>query len=51
MQVNVSQLLKEPVGSTREHEIDTVARLTEDGKEQPVKGTARFLRTQRGILH
>jgi uncharacterized protein len=50
MQINVSQLLKEPIGSTRDYEINTTANITDDGQERPVRGKARLLRIQRGIL-
>ena len=50
MEINVSQLLQEPIGSTREYEIDEVADITGDGKESKVQGECRLLRTQRSIL-
>jgi uncharacterized protein len=49
MQINVSQLLRENIGSTRECEIDEVADIG-NGKENLFKGRAKLLRTQRGIL-
>ena len=49
MQINVSQLLREPIGSTRDHQINEVADIG-DGKECPVQGEVRLLRTQRSIL-
>jgi uncharacterized protein len=50
MQINVSQLLQEPIGSTREYEIDDPADILGDGKEYNVKGHCRLTRTRRGIL-
>jgi uncharacterized protein len=50
MQINVSQLLQEPIGSTREHEVDAAADITGDGKEYKVKGQCRLMRTRLGIL-
>jgi uncharacterized protein len=45
---NVVTLLQEPVGSTREYEIDDSVPL--DGTAQDVRGHVRFDRTPRGIL-
>jgi len=50
MEVNVSQLLQEPVGSTREYKIDEAADIIGDGKEYRVQGKCGLLRTRRGIL-
>ncbi len=50
MQINVSQLLQEPIGSTREYEINDPAEIIGDGKEDNVRGKCRLLRTQRSIL-
>jgi uncharacterized protein len=50
MQINVSQLLQEPVGSTREYEIDEAAEIIGDGREYQIKGQCRLLRTPRSIL-
>jgi len=49
MQINVSQLLREPIGSTRDYEINEVADI-DNGKDNPFKGNVKLLRTQRGIL-
>ena len=49
MQINVSQLLREPIGSTREYQVNEVADIG-DGKDCPVQGEARLLRTQRSVL-
>ena len=50
MQINVSQLLREPIGSTREHGVNEVADISGDGKGFLVQGDVRLLRTQRSIL-
>jgi uncharacterized protein len=50
MQINVSQLLQEPVGSTREYEINAAAEIIDDGKEYDVRGKCQLMRTQRSIL-
>jgi uncharacterized protein len=50
MQINVSQLLQEPIGSTREYEINEAAEIISDGKEYNVQGKCHLLRTQRSIL-
>jgi len=51
VQYNVSTLLREPVGSTREHEIDDAFVI--DGEQphrQEVRGRARLLKTKAGVL-
>jgi uncharacterized protein len=50
MQLNVSQLLQEPVGSTREYEIDEAADIIGDGQKYAVRGECRLLHLQRSIL-
>jgi uncharacterized protein len=50
MELNVSQLLQEPVGSTREYKFDEAADIIGDGKEYKVQGECGLLRTRRGIL-
>jgi uncharacterized protein len=50
MQINVSQLLQEPVGSTREYEIDTADDIIDDGHTYGVRGKCQLMRTQRSIL-
>jgi uncharacterized protein len=50
MQINVSQLLQEPIGTTRECEINEAAEIIGDGKEYNVQGKCQLLRTQRSIL-
>lgn len=48
MQFNVSTLLKEHIGATREHAIDGALKI--DGRAQRVKGSVRFDRTKDGVL-
>ena len=48
MQFNVSSLLKEPTGASREYEIDDDVPI--DGKPRRLRGRARFDRTTGGIL-
>ncbi|OGO21446.1 MAG: hypothetical protein A2144_03310 [Chloroflexi bacterium RBG_16_50_9] len=50
MQVNVSQLLREPVGSTRDYEINEIAGISGDDGGCPVTGKVRLMRTPRSIL-
>jgi uncharacterized protein len=50
MQINVSQLLQEPIGSTRDYQVNEVVDIAGNGKDSLVQGEARFLRTQRSIL-
>jgi uncharacterized protein len=48
LQYNVATLLREPVGSTREHDIDDDALIKEERRR--VEGHASFLRTNAGVL-
>ena len=50
MQINVSQLLQEPIGSTREYQINEAAEIIGDDEEYTVQGKCHLLRTQRSIL-
>ncbi len=51
LQFNVSSLLKEPVGSTREYEVDGRALIDEDGPTmRDVTGHVKLLRTNEGVL-
>lgn len=50
MEINVSQLLKEPIGSSRKYKIDETIDIAGDGHESPVSGDVGLLRTQRGVL-
>ena len=51
LRYNVSTLLREPIGSTREYDIEDVV-LVDDGapRQERVAGTATFLRTKHGVL-
>jgi uncharacterized protein len=49
MQINVSQLLREPIGATRDYQINEVADI-DDNKGCLVQGECHLLRTQRSIL-
>ena len=48
--MNVSQLLRDPIGSTRDFKIDELIDITSDGKSHKIQGECRLLRTQRSIL-
>lgn len=48
VRVNVSQLLQEPIGATREYEVD--AEINIAGGPSPVRGQVALTRTDRGIL-
>lgn len=50
MLINVSQLLQEPIGSTRADETNEAADIIGDGKKYTVQGDCHLLRTQRSIL-
>ena len=50
MQINVSQLLQEPIGSERDYQFDEVVDITGDGKDEQVQGECSLLRTQRSVL-
>ena len=50
MEINVSQLLQDPIGSTRDYQIDEVADIAGDGKANKIKGECSLLRIQRSIL-
>ena len=51
MDMNVSQLLREPIGSTREYDIDEDIDIGGDKTTtNRIKGTCSLLRTQRSIL-
>jgi uncharacterized protein len=50
MQINVAQLLREPIGSVRDYEIEKVMDITGDGVSRPVKGHVRLMRTNRSLL-
>jgi len=50
MQINVAQLLRAPIGSTRDYEVSKVINVTGDGNGSLVEGKVRLMRTDRGIL-
>jgi uncharacterized protein len=50
MQINVSQLLKEPIGSSRSYQVNVTLDVTDDGTKTKVEGEVRLMRTNRGIL-
>jgi len=51
MDMNVSLLLREPIGSTREYDIDEVIDFTGEGKtENRIKGACTLLRTLNSVL-
>lgn len=50
MQINVSQLLKEPIGTTRDYKVSEIVDVTGDGNSRKIRGEVSLLRTQRGIL-
>lgn len=50
MRINVSQQLKEPVGSTRNYEVSEIIDVTGDGNSSTVQGEVSLIRTNRGIL-
>ena len=49
MWLNVSQLLKAPIGAIRDYEVNEVVDIVNDGSSQ-VKGEVGLIRTNRGIL-
>jgi len=50
MAINVSQLLKEPVGSLRRYQIDEAVEIVEGDGNCPVRGEVDLMRTDRSIL-
>ncbi len=50
MDMNVSQLLREPIGATRDYDIDETVDVTGEGKKNRVTGACNMMRTQRSIL-
>lgn len=50
MRINVSQLLKETIGSVRSYEINSTAKISDDGSSSIVHGKVKLMRTNRGIL-
>lgn len=50
MRINVSQLLKEDIGSVRDYEISSAVDINDDGGSSTVHGKLNLMRTNRGIL-
>jgi uncharacterized protein len=50
MDMNVSQLLRDPIGSTRDFQIDETIDITGDGKNHKIKGECNLMRLQNSIL-
>jgi uncharacterized protein len=50
MQINVAQLLREPIGAVRDYDLDEMIDILGNGKESHVTGQVRLMRTQRSIL-
>jgi uncharacterized protein len=50
MEINVSQLLKASIGSTREFSLDDPMAILEEGPEKQVTGKISLIKTHRGIL-
>ncbi len=50
MQINVSQLLQEPVGAMRDHQVNEMADIIGDNKQYMVQGECSLLRLQGSIL-
>ena len=50
MQINVSQLLKEAVGSMQNYELRGIVDITGDGNGSTVNSKVKLTRTNRGIL-
>lgn len=48
MRYNVATLLREPIGSTREHAVDSTVEM--DGRDERVRGHLSFVRTRSGVL-
>ena len=49
MQINVSQLIQEPIGSSRHYQVNEAA-VFENGSTHHINGECQLLRTQRSIL-
>ncbi|UCE97226.1 MAG: DUF177 domain-containing protein [Dehalococcoidia bacterium] len=50
IQINVSQLCKEPIGSERKYRISDFVNIMEDGSSNSVNGSVKLTRTNRSIL-
>ncbi len=49
MELNVSQLLMQPSGSSREYSLDEVVSLAEDIREARIQGRVSLLRTNKSV--
>jgi uncharacterized protein len=49
MHFNVSQLMREPIGSVRSYEVDERLAPVDGAEPQPIVGTVGMLRTDRGV--
>lgn len=50
MQINVSQLLKASIGTTRHYEVNETVDVNDDNNNRTVQGEVTLTRTDRGIL-
>ncbi len=50
MRINISQLLKESIGSTRNYRMNEIVDITGDGNGSMVQGGIKLMHTDRGIL-
>ena len=50
MQINVSKLLKEPIGSEQDYQVSGTINIIENDKGSTVQGDVRLIRTNRSIL-
>ncbi len=50
MEINVAQLLKSPIGTTRSYKVDEEVEFEGETNPHPVKGDVKLIRTQRGVL-
>ena len=50
MQINVAQLLRAPIGSTRNYEVSIIIDITGDNGGSMVQGKVKLIRTNRDIL-
>jgi len=50
IQINVSQLLKEPIGSERKYRISDYVSIMENGSRNNINGSLKLTRTNRSIL-
>jgi len=50
MQINVSQLLNEAIGSVRNYEVNGIVDIADNGSGKPIQGEVRLTRTNRSIL-